>query len=98
MQYLYGASIQGIQSFIFETNMLKEIAGASELVEDLCSRDGSIGKLLGSDSNRVNWLLDAAGNIRFTTEDDELLSRIVSRWPGTAANKAPGITISQAVA
>ncbi len=33
MAYLYGASIQGIQGFIFETNKLKEIAGASNLIE-----------------------------------------------------------------
>lgn len=31
--YLYGAAVQGIQSFIFQTNKLMEIAGASELVE-----------------------------------------------------------------
>jgi hypothetical protein len=35
MKYLYGASIQGIQEFIFATNRLKEIIGASELVESI---------------------------------------------------------------
>jgi hypothetical protein len=29
-KYLYGAGIQGIQDFIFVTNKLKEIVGASE--------------------------------------------------------------------
>ena len=36
-KYLYGASVQGIQSFIFQTNKLKEIIGASELVEEICT-------------------------------------------------------------
>ena len=36
-QYLYGASVQGIQDFIFQTNKLKEIVGASELVESICT-------------------------------------------------------------
>ena len=34
-KFLYGAAVQGIQSFIFQTNALKEIAGASELVEQI---------------------------------------------------------------
>ena len=31
-KYLYGASVQGIQDFIFKTNRLKDIVGASEIV------------------------------------------------------------------
>ena len=37
-QYLYGAAVQGIQSFIFQTNTLREIVGASELVEEICTK------------------------------------------------------------
>lgn len=36
-KYLYGASVQGIQNFIFQTNELKDIVGASELVEQICT-------------------------------------------------------------
>ncbi len=35
--YLYGAAVQGIQGFIYQTNKLKEIVGASELVERICT-------------------------------------------------------------
>ena len=35
MGYLYGASVQGIQNFIFQTNELKDIVGASELVAQI---------------------------------------------------------------
>lgn len=38
-QFLYGAAVQGIQSFIFQTNKLKEIVGASELVEEVCTKE-----------------------------------------------------------
>ena len=38
MNYLYGASVQGIQDFIFQTNELKDIVGASELVAEICTR------------------------------------------------------------
>jgi len=97
MPYLYGASIQGIQSFIFETGLLKEIAGASDLIEDLCSKDGSIKKLIGNSSTSIDWLLNAAGNIRFLTEDKDILAKIVMQWPMIVANEAPGMTVSQAI-
>ena len=37
-KFLYGASVQGIQSFIFQTNQLDDISGASELVESICTK------------------------------------------------------------
>ncbi len=97
MPYLYGTSIQGIQSFIFETGLLKEIAGASELIEHLCRNEGSIRELIGNDSDSVEMLLNAAGNIRFITEDKEILEKVVLRWPMIVAREASGITVSQAV-
>lgn len=36
-EYLYGAAVQGIQGFIYQTNKLREIVGASELVERICT-------------------------------------------------------------
>ncbi|RMG80004.1 MAG: hypothetical protein D6714_15420, partial [Bacteroidetes bacterium] len=59
MKYLYAASIQGIQSFIFQTNKLREIAGASKLVDDIC-------KELFNESFKVpeeNIIMQAAGNV-----------------------------------
>lgn len=34
-KWLYGASVQGIQGYIFQANKLKDVIGASELVKDL---------------------------------------------------------------
>ena len=36
-KYLYGAAVQGIQNFIFQTNKLRDIIGASELVARVCT-------------------------------------------------------------
>ncbi len=58
-KYLYGASVQGIQGFIFSTNKLKDIVGASELVEQICTTV--------FDKFAVNGesVVQAAGNIKF---------------------------------
>lgn len=107
MKYLYGASVQGIQEFIFQTNRLKEIAGASELVEEICTTQ--FARLLKND-NRLDYraakdslskdkgmILFAAGNIKCVFEDKGECERIVLSFPKMVAEYAPGITISQAV-
>ncbi|OQX77918.1 MAG: hypothetical protein B6D61_06470 [Bacteroidetes bacterium 4484_249] len=98
-KYLYGASVQGIQGFIFETNKLKEIVGASQLVDNIneivfkkfCK--DKVGHVLVED----NVILNAAGNIRYIVEDVEVIKSMVKYFPKYITNYAPGITISQAV-
>jgi hypothetical protein len=94
MSYLYGMSVQGIQGFIFETNALKEIVGASELVEQLCtSRFNRATK----EMTGIEFILQAAGNIRAIVQDKSVLQQIVREWPLEAESMVPGITLSQAV-
>lgn len=101
-KFLYGASVQGIQSFIFQTNELKDIVGASELVEQICTDifAHSIGKTnaeaLKADPNAI---LMAAGNIKyiFQASDKEQLENLVKTFPQRITESAPGITVSQAV-
>ncbi len=105
-KYLYGASVQGIQGFIFETKKLREIAGASQLVDNISSIDWDNKKELSEFEkycqpfhkvNRDNIVMSAAGNIKYKVEDDKILKQIVKGFPKYIANYAPGITISQAV-
>lgn len=97
-KYLYGASVQGIQSFIFQTNKLKEIVGASELVEDIC---GDLFKEElkhhGIEYVEENLLLGAAGNIKYLFDSKVDCEKIVKTFPKTVMENADGITISQAV-
>lgn len=58
-KYLYGASVQGIQAFIFQTNELKDIVGASELVENICTR------MFNPYGDRGKIVVNAAGNVKF---------------------------------
>ena len=100
-KYLYGAAVQGIQSFIFKTNELKDIAGASELVENICTK--SFEALLKSiiDDGRKNLdevaekVISAAGNIKYVLKNRDVCARIVRQFPKKVMLEAPGITISQ---
>lgn len=99
-KYLYGASVQGIQSFIFQTNKLKEIVGASEIVEKVCAewffkaakKEESYNKDTDND-----LILAAAGNIKYFFQTKEECELVVKTFPKFVMENAPGITISQAV-
>lgn len=104
-QYLYGASVQGIQSFIFQTNKLKEIVGASQLVDEIfnstfekfCQEKNIPYKQPNDTSNNhLDILMSAAGSIKLIT-DKASCQVIVRYFPMYIANHAPGITVSQAV-
>lgn len=97
MKYLYGAAVQGIQQFIFQTNELKDIVGASELVESICTKEFE--KLLKDVGvkDRVTPLINAAGNIKCEFENRDDCEKFVRVFPKLVVEAAPGITVSQAV-
>lgn len=92
VKYIYGASIQGIQSFIFQTNELKDIVGGSELVENICTS-----LFLDNYRQQGQPLVNAAGNIKCIYDDIAECQKTVLEFPKAVMSKAPGITISQAV-
>ncbi len=98
-KFLYGAAVQGIQSFIFQTNALREIAGASELVEQICTKlfAEAIGSNVETLLNDNNAIVTAAGNIKYVFDDEEDCKKLVLKFPKIVMGFAPGITISQAV-
>lgn len=105
VKYLYGAVVQGIQGFIFQTNKLREIVGASELVEEICT--SKFAKLLGNSGyypdlkkqleDDENCILHAAGNIKYIFGEEADCAKIVREFPKAIYEFAPGVTVSQAV-
>ena len=91
---MYGTSVQGIQGYIFQTNKLKDVIGASELVKELCETDFKREFAL---TGSVEYIVKAAGNIKLILDSEEDCKRIVFQFPKYAMEKAPGITLSQAV-
>ena len=98
-QYLYGAAVQGIQSFIFQTNTLREIVGASELVEEICTKmfAEQLGISKTNLDNDGNAIINAAGNIKYIFNNEDKCKRVFREFPKQVLEAAPGITISQAV-
>lgn len=94
-QYLYGAAVQGIQSFIFQTNKLKEIVRASELVEQICTE--LFRSMVGNTFSKEALIIGAAGNIKYIFSSRVECERIVREFPKRVMEFAPGITLSQAV-
>lgn len=98
-KYLYGAAVQGIQGFIFQTNKLQEIVGASELVEQVCTSKFAemLGKKQDELANDSNAIVNAAGNIKYIFDDYDSCQNVVKLFPKKIVEHAPGITIGQAV-
>jgi hypothetical protein len=92
MKYLYGASVQGIQGFIFETNKLQEIVGASEIVKSI---EDDFETLTKAFSKTI--LMNAAGNIKAIFDKEEECQALVLAFGKMVEQKAYGISISQAV-
>lgn len=97
MKYLYGASVQGIQNFIFETNKLKEISGASAIIDYICTDFFREIVEINSAFQDKNLLIGAAGNIKYVFDDYKSCEALVQNFPRKVMNLAPGIIISQAV-
>lgn len=90
-KYLYGAAVQGIQDFIFKTNELRHIVGASELVEQICT------SAFDEFAKNGESVVRAAGNVKFIFNDEKECRNAVREFPRKVMTMAPGITISQAV-
>lgn len=93
-KYLYGASIQGIQGYIFETNRLKEIVGASKIVEKInkikFEKQFSLSKA-------PEKILQISGTIVLSFDNEEDVKKVVRNFIKYIKKMANGITISQAV-
>jgi len=94
MPYLYGATIHGIQSYIFDTNKLKEIVGASEIIESICTQ--KLSTILGNDFDPEKLLLGAAGNIRYLFDSKEFCENVFKEFPIIIRKIDPLLTFSQA--
>jgi hypothetical protein len=92
MSYLYAASIKGIQGFIFASNKLQEIIGASEIIKEI-EEDfkNEIKKY------KATLLMSAAGNMKAVFKEKKDLQEFLLNFSKNAIKKAYGISLVEAV-
>ena len=98
-KYLYSAAIQGIQGFIMQTDELKDIVGASELIEDISKTAFKKFQEIDFEKNPdmkpeddENIVLMAAGNIKYVFKNRKNCEKAVriskgSNGDGTRYNR-----------
>lgn len=96
MKFLYGASIKKIQSYISESSKLQEIAGASELVEYICT-DLFTSFLQREKVLDADIVIQAAGNIRMVLGSRESAEKVMYRFGRQVIEKAPGVQFIQGI-
>lgn len=92
--YLYGAAINGIQKYIFQTNRLREIIGASSLIELFSTK---LFEELIDSIDKKNVLREAGGKITIQSPEKENIEKLVRDLPRKVAELMPGVSFSQAV-
>lgn len=90
-QYLYGASLQGLQEFIFKTNKLREIVGASEIIKTFDEIDLKAEFHL---STEPDVILKAAGNLRVIFDNESDVKKVVKYLPKKILQSAYGVNLS----
>ena len=91
MKYLYAMSIKGIQEFIFSSNELKDIEGASEIVKNINEQFEK------NYSNNCEILLNAAGNIKAIFKNKKELEKVLNKFYKEVLNMGYGLLVTQAV-
>ncbi|MBQ6470872.1 MAG: hypothetical protein IJJ33_02715 [Victivallales bacterium] len=94
-RYLYGANAKRIQSYIFNSSKLQEIAGASELVQHVCS--GFFEDFCQRHGIEKEVIIGAAGNIRAVVLTEESARKLMLHFPKEVMRLAPGLELVQGV-
>ncbi|MGX3043621.1 Cas10/Cmr2 second palm domain-containing protein [Helicobacter sp. T3_23-1056] len=101
MAYLYGFSAIGLQDFIFRTNALREIIGASELIKKIDSLGQNLQNFLQENgvnlSKNPEVILSNAGNFRSIFDNEADLQNVIKYLPKLITKQSYGLQIAQAV-
>jgi hypothetical protein len=94
MNWLYRYEAKGIQQYILATEKLREISGASALVESLTDDLKSALRSLSGEDVEVHSAAAGAATVTFAREAD--LRAFAALWPMVVARTRPGLHVVQA--
>ena len=101
MAFLYGFSATKLQDFIFRTNVLQEIIGASEIIKSIDSLGKDLQGFFSENGISLNKnpeiILTSAGNLRSIFDDEADLQKVVLHLPKLIAKHSYGLGVAQAV-
>jgi len=88
-KYIYGASVHAIQEYIFTTNELKSIVGASNIIKNI--------NTFIEQNYKNHIIINAAGNVKLIFNKKEEFEDLVKNFLKQTRQNAYGLKISQAV-
>lgn len=102
-RWLFVAAAKGLQKYILRSDPLKEMIGASELIESLprarLPNSGFLAKVLPhlDFAGGYNVLTDASGAARILFDSKEAAETLARVWPELARHFAPGMEMAVSV-
>lgn len=92
MAWLYRYETKGIQNWILNSNLLRDLSGGSALIEALTARASELAKEAGAE----DILQATSGSMTAKFPDKESLAKFASEWPMQVAFLTPGLQMIQA--
>lgn len=90
MAWLYRYETKGIQRWILDSNLMRDLAGGSALVESLSQKAAAL-----AEENGGEILQSTSGAMTATFSEYDGLSAFASEWPMEVALTAPGLQMVQ---
>ena len=96
-QYLFSYAAKGLQSYIMRTGLLRDMVGATSLIEKLSAPDEIDLRLLALGLGREEYQIvqAAAGSARLLLFGDGVANRVAAHWPIICHAVAPGLELVQ---
>ncbi len=91
-KWLYRYETKGIQSWILDSNLMRDLAGGSALVESLTDEAEKQAKIAGASE----IVQATSGSMTAVFPDQNSLQKFASTWPMVVECRAPGLHLVQA--
>lgn len=96
-RYVYGFAVGHVQQYVLAGSRLREIQGASHLLEQLCGETFTRAVAAAGLDPDACITSQAAAGARLQSDDGEAVARLHAAWPRIAHDQVPGALIQQAV-